>query len=286
MRTGQVLVLPSWVEPSGPQVSELLKQEPKFVAQEVVQSANLAVSLNLRAKPWDDIRVRRAANLAIDREAVAKVVRGGFYPGYGYVVPRTPWTLPEEEIRTTPGFRQPKAPDVAEAKRLLAEAGYSTGLKTTLLVASTIANKEASEALQNELAKVGVEVTIRVVEQTVLNEWRLKRQFEAAMSSESPVHSDPDVVLGGFYLTGSPMNYGDWSNAKFDELFVAQSTTLDMAKRVEIVREMQRIIHQEAPKISLTWAKRWAVWAPEVKNWKAGINPYYNHKMDLVWLDK
>ncbi|MBI2907313.1 MAG: ABC transporter substrate-binding protein [Chloroflexi bacterium] len=273
-------------ETTGAIVQEMKKQVAEIVAQDVPQTAPQVLNLNVRAKPWDDVRVGRAVSLAIDREAVAKVVRGGFNPAYSYVLPRTPWVLPDEEVKTMPAFRQPKDQDIAEAKRLLAETGFPDGFKTTLMTASSVSVKESAEAVQNQLAKIGIGGTIQVIEASPHKERLFKGEFGAAVHSDSSAHPDPDVVLGAPYVTGSSQNYGGWSNKKFDELYDVQSSTLDAAKRIETVREMQRVIHQEAPKVILSWAKRWAVWWPQAKNWKSGTGPWYNHKMDLVWLDR
>lgn len=255
------------------------------MTQPVAQSAPLNFILNMRAKPWDDIRVRRAVSLGIDREAVARVIRGGWFPGTSYLVPTTPWALPDSEAKTWPGFRQPKDQDVAEAKKLLAEAGYPQGFKINLLATNTISVQEASVGLQNELAKLGIQATIRPTENVVVTQRLMKGEYDCSVGSDSTPDTDPDVVLTG-YVTGTPTNYGPWSNPKFDELYEAQSRALDVAKRKQLVVDAQKLIHEDAPKVVLAWAKRWAVWWDDVKEWKPENGPYFHHKMEIVWLDK
>ncbi len=94
--------------------------------------------LHMNKPPFNDPRVRRAVFLAIDRQELVKIVRcaepygcfgsvGTFLPNKGGQVVESP-----EDLAQTPGWRQPKDQDIAEAKALMAAAGYANGVKATL----------------------------------------------------------------------------------------------------------------------------------------------------------
>ncbi|MBI2907642.1 MAG: hypothetical protein HYX92_08315 [Chloroflexi bacterium] len=256
-----------------------------MVAQGKVVPNMVGLIPNTKVQPWNDARVRQALNLLIDREAAAKVIRGGgFYPGYGYNVPGSPFARTETELKAMPGFRMPKDQDIGEAKRLLAEAGYPNGFKVTLLTPTNIYSKEGAEFSNSELSKLGIVGTIQVLEMAVAKDRVFKGAFELTAWSEGPSLDEPDLILGGYYLTGAPQNYGGWSNKQFDELYVAQSQTSDSAKRKEIIGEMERILHKEAPRILITWGKYWAVWWSEVANWAPHRSVKRNHQFRDVWL--
>ncbi|MBI2910240.1 MAG: ABC transporter substrate-binding protein [Chloroflexi bacterium] len=285
LRTKQVLLLPLHAEVTAPQAEALQKTEPRLKVEKKVQVAMIALLPNLQKRPWDDVRVRQAVNLLIDREAAAKVVRaGGHYPGYGYVQPGSPWALGDQELMSMPGFRKPKDQDVTEAKRLLAEAGYPSGFKTTLMASTSVHVKEAAEFSKTELAKAGVEAEIRILETGVYRDRQLEGAFDITAVADTLTDPDPDFVLGELYLPGSARNPSKWTNSEYERLFTIQSMATDAAKRKETVAEMQRILHREAPRTIVTWIGRIAVWWVELKDWRPGISVFHNSKFQDVWL--
>ncbi|MBI2906830.1 MAG: ABC transporter substrate-binding protein [Chloroflexi bacterium] len=285
LRTKQIQMVPLTAGPTGSQAEELRKREPRLVAEAKLMPNNTGLNFNTKIDPWNDVRVRRAVNLAIDREAAAKVVRAGSYnAGYGYTLPGSVWALPEQELTSMAGFRKPKDQDVAEARRLLAEAGYSDGFKTTLMTSTTIQAKEAAEFSKDQLARLGISGEIQVFEIAVTRERLYRGAFQISVVADASPHLDPDVLLGEYYITDSAKNYGRWSNPKFDELYLAQSMAKEPAKRREIIWEMQRIIHRESPRIIITWTKYWAVWWDEMKDWFPQSSVKGGHKFQDVWL--
>lgn len=285
LRTKQVMMIPLVAGPTSVQAKELQKGEPRLVVEARLTPNMTSLIPNTKKEPWDDVRVRQAVNLLMDREAGAKVIRAGSYnPGYGYAVPGSPWALPDNELMAIPGFRKPKEQDLAEAKRLLAEAGYPQGFKTTLMTSTSVYVKETAEFAKDQLAKVGIAATVQVLDLAASRDRLFKGTFDFAAYADGSSHEDPDLLLNEYYLTGSAKNYGGWSSAKFDELYAAQSKALDPAKRKEIVWEMQRLIHKEAPKIVITWGRYQAIWWAEMKNWSPHKSVKRNHKFQDVWL--
>ncbi|MBI2906651.1 MAG: ABC transporter substrate-binding protein [Chloroflexi bacterium] len=284
-RTKQVVLLPLNAEVTAVRAAELQKAEPGITVQKKPEPSMTALTPNVQVKPWNDIRVREAVNLLIDREAASKVVRaGGYYPGYGFVQPGSPWALGEQELMSMPGVRRPKDQDVAEAKSRLSEAGYPAGFKTTLIASSSIHVKEAAEFTRTELAKIGIDAEVRIMETSVFRDRLVGGGFDAAVVGDTFADPDPDLVLGEGYLTGSPRNYGKWSNAKYDELYTAQSSASDTAKRKEIAAVMQKLLHKESPRVVITWSGRFALWWPQLKDWRPGTTVYHSNKFQDVWL--
>ena len=101
---------------------------PSLVVAETGQIGSDNVIMNHKKPPFDNVTVRRAISLAMDRQAFVQGVRHGGARVGTSVMPRPfgAWGLLDREVRTLPGYRGP-APDKAEAKRLLAAAGYGPG---------------------------------------------------------------------------------------------------------------------------------------------------------------
>ncbi|MBI2906433.1 MAG: ABC transporter substrate-binding protein [Chloroflexi bacterium] len=285
LRTRQVLALPLFSSVSPSIVQNMKAAEPSLVVQKRVTPGPNSLIPNVKVAPWSDVRVRQAVNLAIDREAASKVVRQ-FHPGYGFVVPGSVWQLPQEELTTTPGYRQPKDQDIAEARRLLAEAGYARGFQSEFLSTSTIYTKETAEFASAQLAKLGIDLRIKILETAAWKKAAYDRTFNLGIIADASAIGDPDVLLGEYYLAGSPKNYGDWSSKRFDDLYASQSSALDPGKRKELVWELQRLLHKEAPRIIVVWTTVDAASQPEVKNWYQGSSLFLGNDLQDVWLSK
>src|SRR5439155_5651612 len=112
--------------------------------------------------------VRQAIHLAIDRQdMVARLTYG-----IGKIDPpamngaRQGWVIPQEELLTLPGYRQPKDKDLAEAKRLLTDAGYPNGFKAGLKFLSTnVGTPQGAELLSNQLKSINVSLELQPTEQ-------------------------------------------------------------------------------------------------------------------------
>lgn len=112
---------------------EALRKDPSLVVVSQPSLTNLLAFPNWKNKPFDDKRVRKAISLAVNREEMLQVV--GFGEGVitGLIPPSQPlWALPEQELKNAYKV------DIAQAKRLLAEAGYPDGFSTTIQVTPTI----------------------------------------------------------------------------------------------------------------------------------------------------
>ncbi len=164
-----------------------------------VQTAQMAVQnvlwMNTEKKPWDDIRVRKAAWLAVDRQAANKVLAEGD-GSYGLMLaPEGKWGLPTAEILKLPGYRQPKDKDLAEAKKLMAEAGYADGVDVIMDSRIGETDERAATFLKDQLGKIGIRATIK------LNE--LAKMFQIVNSYAYNCVSYPNAVGKPHFPSGA-----------------------------------------------------------------------------------
>ena len=135
------------------------------------------LNLNVSRKPWDDIRVREAVSLAIDRDAAVRVITDGEGTIGGFMPPAGQWALPIEELRKIHGYGSNKATDRARARQLLTEAGYANGFKTTMLTRMGTQFERISVFLKGELAKIRIDATLDVKETAAAYEVLNNRAF-------------------------------------------------------------------------------------------------------------
>ncbi|MBI2910372.1 MAG: ABC transporter substrate-binding protein [Chloroflexi bacterium] len=284
LRTRRVHVTPFGFQGLTPSQSEMVRREMGekiSVLKYTAPTAQVLWMLNTKP-PWNDLRVRRAVDLAIDRASIIKVAPEGV-GAVGSFMPPGEWGLPEGELLKLPGYRQPKDADIAEARRLMAEAGYAQGMKVPALSRDVPQIQRAAVAAKEQLAQIGIELTITLRDIGSLFDLLYKRNFDIAFQGASAAFADPDQIFSGNFARGVPRNFGDFYDEKVTAWYEEQDRILDVAKRREVVLNMQRRMHELSPYVVLYWAVYELGFWKEVRNLK-DASTYNNMKFQDVWL--
>ena len=261
----------------------------KVKVQEAPTPGWWAISMNNRIKPFTDVRVRKALTLAIDRYTMSKVL----FPltglkGVGALVrPGTEWAMSPAELEKFPGFGRDMEKNRAEAKKLLAEAGYPNGLQLVMK------NRNVKLPYQDfavfhiqEWKKIGVEVTNRPLETaTWFADGRDTGDFELMVDPHVDFMDEPDLSLVDF-ISGNSANWGRISDPQIDDLFERQARALDKAERKKLVNQLEKVVLEKAYYLPGLWWVRNIVHSSKVKNWVAAPSHYSNQKLQDVWLSE
>jgi len=249
---------------------------------------NYGMYFKLDQPPFNDVRVRRAMHLAVDRKAMIDTITFGKGVINSSPIPaaKKGWAIPEEELLKLPGWRQPKTADIAEAKRLLAEAGYTNGFKTALTMNSGIITASAvSEMLAGQMKAIGVEMTVKALEPGVWVKSQRDGDYEILMQGIGSML--PDRNLHNYLHSKGGLNTAPVRDATVDRLIEAQSQELNEASRKKQLLDLQkRVLDQvyHAPTIDLAF---FPAWQPYVKHYvfNHGAQPYLVEPHS-VWLDQ
>jgi peptide/nickel transport system substrate-binding protein len=234
--------------------------------------------------PFNDPRVRKAVALATDREKMIEIGAEGWGVPGGYIGPHTPYGLPPEELKQHPQFGDDMAKRQAEAKRLLAEAGYARGLDVELVLRRGPLYERGALSRQDDLKKVGININITLLDTAGFRERTQKGDFQAYTVLSAVPIDEPDLYYARL-VCDSASNYGKYCNPEFDKLFQEQSQTFDIEKRSEITRQMERLLLQDVPDDrGFYWKSAMAYWN-RVKQWPPiqGTTVYNFGKFEQVW---
>ncbi|MBI2907153.1 MAG: ABC transporter substrate-binding protein [Chloroflexi bacterium] len=283
-RTGRIKMTSHWIPLTPSEIATLKSQHPSLLLWESSADTFPRHPMNAVKPPFGDTRVRQAVGLAYDRQTAIKVLADG-QARLGTFVPPGEWGRPEADVLKLPGYRQPKDADRAEAKRLLAEAGYPEGFKTTLSVRAKSEDQKAGEFLKDQLATIGIAATLEVMEVAAYTSRVVANDFQIGTQAGKFALSDPDE-LGRYFLSNAGQGYGKWANKRFDDLFAEQSRTVDIARRKAIVKEMDDVLLQELPSLLPFWSGAVIGTWPEVKNFAAPANLHSCMRLFDIWLTK
>jgi len=254
LRTGAYHLIPD-VDPATAQTLANVRGIELLSVQELSYSL---IGMNATRPPFDDARVRRAFNLAIDRdELVEAVYFGSAVPGGPLSPGLTDWALPVDEYGCY-------APDVAAARALLAEAGYPDGVDFEIVTLGTLrVVVDAAQVVQAQVAEAGFRATVSVEELgTFVQRWR-NSDFDT-FASLNGGNIDPDGYLDRTFRTGGSTNVFLYGNPAVDALLDAGQRAVDAATRQGIYAELQRALACDGPVAHLAYATLFTAHRDEV----------------------
>src|SRR5919106_1581888 len=176
--------------------------------------------MNSKRAPFDNPDMRKAVFLAIDRqELIAKALEGAGVP-CAVLDPKLvgDFALPLDEVQKTPGCRQPKDQDLAEAKRLV-EKHHPGGVDVEAVIRTVGGYSDRAQLLLSQLRKIGIRGALKTYESAAGFAVYGKGEFAFIASQDrAMVTSDPGDLFSLVYTTDAGSNWGKWSDKKVDEL--------------------------------------------------------------------
>jgi oligopeptide transport system substrate-binding protein len=205
---------------------------------------------NTKVKPFDQVLVRKALSLAIDREAlVTSLTKGGEMAAYAFVPPGVQGPAPGQDYRSL-GAKLIEGFNPAEAKRLLAEAGFPEGRDfpvIELLLDDNQNHKAVAEAITGMWREhLGVQSKIVEQEYRVYLNTMFARDYQVARVGWIADYNDPMTFLD-MWVTGNDNNLADWENAEYDRLIGSATGSGDRAVRNGLMFEAEKILMDELP---------------------------------------
>ena len=239
LRSGQV----DWIEAPPPDAIDSIKAAGFAITSNVYPHVWPWHFSRLEGSPWNDIRVRKAANLAIDREGMKQLLGGMMVSAKGMVPPNSPWFgKPSFEVKY----------DVAAARALMAQAGYSKDkpLKVKSIISPSGSGQMQpqlmNELIQQNLAEIGIQVEFDVRDwNALLANWRAGAKDPgtkgASTTNSSYFSQDPFTALIRHVDSGlmppKGTNWGYYSDPEMDKLFDGVRTEFDTRAQLALIQK-------------------------------------------------
>jgi peptide/nickel transport system substrate-binding protein len=274
LRAGQV----DFIEPVPPKDVNALRRDSKIVVTGGPNLSFVAVSLNTSKKPFDDVRVRRALAYAIDRkEMVEKAFDGFAQPLLGPPLIPPYWAGNKETYYEL---------DRERAKRLLAEAGYPDGLKTTIRIGTTSYHAAFAAVVQSELKKIGIEVAIQASDQATANRAWIEGNFEMyPIRWWGSDFVDPDGAFTPLFTCKGTYNNSRFCDPELDKLLAKALEVNSIEDRKEAYRIAMKRLAEQQPWVFLVAFDRFQAMRSDVKGYTAYPNAS-QYSLREVWLSK
>jgi peptide/nickel transport system substrate-binding protein len=247
---------------------------------EVPEMFTRSMRMNPTFKPFADKRVRQAINHAIDTDLIIKrLVKDKAYRAVSWL----PLSSPAFDKSV-----KPYAYDPEKAKKLLADAGYANGFEFEWTTSQNESwGLPIVEAVIPFLAKVGIKVKPKLVEVTVLTELAMKGDFQAYIGS-SLTGPDSLATLRCFYskTPRSACNYIAFDNAAFDKLLDQAGQASDANKSVDLLRQANNLLYDEAPVWFFNYNKAVLAYQPWIHGLQANPTEITHQYPEDIWVDE
>ncbi|MDX2159415.1 MAG: ABC transporter substrate-binding protein [Hyphomicrobiaceae bacterium] len=259
-----------------------------IVYEQPLLAGNIFI-FNTKRKPFDDIRVRQALSLAIDRwtggENIGKISSLRYVGGVNR--PGSQMALPEADLVKIPGFGKDSEAARAEARRLLKEAGQES-LEFKFLNRSGIESYTTGGIYAiDQWRRAGVKAAHEQLETKLYLDNLAKGNFDVAMEFISDYLDDPTQNFVKFLSKKlTPLGYAGHEDAKIDELYDKQRRTLDPIERTRIARELDTYVLTTAYSVPFLWTQRIVVMPRKVQGWHMTPTHYLSQDLVDVWLNQ
>jgi peptide/nickel transport system substrate-binding protein len=285
-RAGQLDAGPGmWWAVRQPDLDALKQSHPHLRYQDFLVNGMTTISMRTDKPPFNDVRVRRAISQAINRQAIIEAVymRGEPSPA----VPRglAEWSLPVDQLGAGAKYYQynPK-----EAQRLLAEAGYVRGLKTSLTTTGGYGHDllDAVQLVLRYLKDVGVEAELKLQEYGAYMATTGQGKFEGMTMGPYAIAWEPDSALYGPYMPDSGWNRGHVNDPKLVAMLQEQRRTKDPEARKQLLVDFQHYAAAQQYYVYLFSGMVTSSWQPYVKNYAPNLTFDYGSRVAALWLDR
>ena len=224
------------------QASEL---KGKFNIETGSMSLVQGLFLNNAVKPFDDVRVRKAMNYAVDKQELLTMLNGGYGTAIGSGMYSTFGLYYDKSLEGTYPH------DEAKAKELLAEAGYADGFTFTVKVPSNyVYHVQTAEILVNQLKKVGITMKIEQIEwASWLSDVYKAHNCDATIIGLDSQLAPSDILK--YYIGGSAKNFMNYQSTDFDTNYQEAIATVDTQTKVDLYHKLQKCLSDDAASVFL-----------------------------------
>ena len=269
------------------QIKDVLRQRrPGLKVMESPSNVMNHIYMRTDKAPFSDIRVRRAMSMAINRQALIDTIQEGV-GAYNPPVPAAlkDWAIPFDQLGE--GGQWYKHNPVA-AKKLLAEAGYPRGFSATLdfTTYGSTALVDQMQLILKDLKTVGIDAKLNQKEYGAYISTTFYGKFDSIAFGPQTGFLEPDNHLFGQYYPGELKNQSHFNDPVVADMLIRQRRTADLAKRKELIFEIQRYLAKQQYYVQMPSPVHVSVWDGALKNYAPNFGYDYGGRLLSAWLDR
>ena len=278
-------------EVSVPLLKDVKSQAPKAICELKPMNVNVNLIVNRDKPPFNNVDLRRAMALTLDRKAFIETLAEGKGDIGGTMLPAPEgvWGMPKDMLESIPGYGPDIAKNREEARKLMEKLGY--GPQKHLAVKVSTRNipvyRDPAVILIDQLKQIYIDAELDQVETGNWFSKVARGDYTVGLNLTGNAVDDPDQAFYENYSCDSERNYTHYCNRDLEKLFDQQSMETDLEKRKHLVWDIDKKLQEDVARPIIYHMRGGTCWWPDVKGFTMMVNSAYNgYRFEDVWLDR
>jgi len=274
-----------------PTLKDFATQAPRAVCEVTSTNVNRTMIINPAKPPFDNLALRQAMALSLDRKAFIDIITDGQgdIGGAMQPPPEGVWGMPPEVLQSLPGYDPDVAKNRATARKMMEKLGYGPEkrLNVKLATRNIPSWRDPAVLLISQLKEIYIDAELEVIDTTQWYPKIMRKDFAVVLQVTESGVDDPDQAFYENYVCGSDRNYSGYCNPELDKLVDQQSAEANQEKRKKLVWQIERKLAEDAVRPVIFYPRGGTCKQPWVKGLTIMVNSIYNGwRFEDVWLDK
>ena len=271
-------------------IKDIKAQDSTAICEITPINVNTNLIVNRENAPFSNPELRKAMALSLDRKSMIDIILQGQGDVGGSLLPPPEgvWGLTPDMLKTLPGYGD-VAKDREQARAIMTKLGYSPNnpLKIKVSTRNLATYRDPAAVLIDQLKTIYIDAELEPVESSAWFAKVARNDYSVGLNLTGNGIDDPDQAFYENYACGSERNYTHYCNKDLEKLFDQQSAETDLAKRKQLVWDIDKKIQEDVARPILFHARTGTCWKPFVKNMTIMNNNTYNgFRYEDLWLDK
>jgi len=274
-----------------PQLTDVRAQAPQAICEVNIPNVPRNMLVNPTVPPFDQLDLRRAMTLSLDRKAFNDIINEGQgkIGGVMQPLPEGLWGMPPEMLVTLPGYDPDVGKNRTEARKIMEKLGYGPDkhLAVTVSTRNVAGYRDPAVILIDQLKQIFIDGDLKPLDTTQWYPMLVRKDYKVALNVTETAVDDPDPTFYENYVCGAQRNYTGYCNPEVDKMIDEQSVMSDVEKRKRLVWEIERKLAEDDARPILFYPAAAYCRKPEFKGFVAMVNSIYNNsRFEDLWLDK
>ncbi|HEX3865072.1 MAG TPA: ABC transporter substrate-binding protein [Stellaceae bacterium] len=274
-----------------PLVRDIKKDVPNANCVLATNNGTTNLLINRDSPPFDNPDLRKALALTIDRKSFIDIMTEGHAKIGAAMLPPPEglWGMPDEMLRTIPGYDPDVQKNRAEARKIMEKLGYGPDKKLEVKVSTRNVPtfRDPAVILIDQLKEIYIDATLEAIETANWFPKVIRKDYKIGMNNTGSGVDDPDQQFYENYACGSARNYSGYCNPELDKKFEQQSMMSDQDQRKKLVWEIDKKLQEDGARPIIFHAVNATCMQPAVKGITIMVNSIYNGwRMEDAWLDR
>jgi peptide/nickel transport system substrate-binding protein len=277
--------------PTIPLLKDVKSQMPQAVCDVVMDNNSRDLLINRAVPPFDNLDLRRAMALSLDRQAFIDILTEGQGAVGGSILPPPDgvWGMPPDVLGGLPGYGPDVAKNREEARAIMHKLGYGPDKRIAVKVSTrdVPGYRDAAVIALSQLREIYIDAELEAIDTANWFPRVMRKDYTVGVTVSEGGLDEPDQKFYETYVCGAERNYTGYCNPETDKLIDAQSMEANADKRRKLVWEIERRLAEDASRPVLLYSRFGTCTQPQLKGVVTMTNSRFNGwRMEDVWLDK